>query len=54
MIFAPGMFSAMQDVGTYRQVRPFVQPAGGYVHKERMQQNNNRPHARDVCVFRDA
>ena len=39
---AMGVFSAMQDVGTYRQVRPFVQPTDGYVHKERMQQNNNR------------
>ena len=28
---------AMQDVGTYRQVRPLVQPAGGCIHKERMQ-----------------
>ena len=32
----PGMISAMHDVGTYRQVRPLVQPAGGYVHKERI------------------
>ena len=47
------VFSAMCDVGTYRQVRPLCQSAGGYVHKERMQQNNNRPHTRDGCVFRD-
>ena len=37
-----GVFSAMQDVGTYRQVRPLVQPTGGYVHKERIYRNNNR------------
>ena len=29
-------FSAMRDVGTYRQVRPMCQPTGGYVHKERI------------------
>ena len=39
---AMGAFSAMRDVGTYRQVRPLCQPTDGYVHKERMQQNNNR------------
>ena len=43
MIFAPGMFSAMQDVGTYRQVRPMCQPADGYVHNEQMYPNNHRP-----------
>ena len=36
-------FSAMRDVGTYRQVRPFVQPTGGCSHKERMYRNNGRP-----------
>ena len=43
----------MRDVGTYRQVRPMCQLADGYVHKERMYRNNNRPHTRDGCVFRD-
>ena len=46
MFSAPGMISAMRDVGTYQQVRPLVQPAGGYVHKERMHPNNHRPSPR--------
>ena len=37
-----GVFSAMHDVGTYRQVRPMCQLADGYVHKERMYRNHNR------------
>ena len=36
----------MRDVGTYRQVRPLFQSAGGYVHKERMRRNNRRPSSR--------
>ena len=46
MFSAPGMISAMHDVGTYRQVRPLVQPAGGYVHNEQMYPNNHRPSPR--------
>ena len=39
---AMGVFPAMRDVGTYRQVRPLCQPTDGYVHKERMHRNHNR------------
>ena len=39
---AMGAFSAMHDVGTYRQVRPLVQPTGRCIHKEQMYQKNRR------------
>ena len=38
--------SAMQNVGTYRQVRPTCQPTGRCIHKERMRRNHNRPNPR--------
>ena len=46
---------AMHDVGTYRQVRPLCQLAGGYVHKERVYRNNNRPspHVGAFSAMRD-
>ena len=36
----------MQNVGTYRQVRPTCQPTGRCIHKERMRRNHNRPNPR--------
>ena len=55
MIFAPGMFSVMQDVGTYRQVRPSIQPADGCIHNARMYPNNHRPspHVGAFSAMRD-
>ena len=50
-----GAFSATQDVGTYRQVRPLFQPTGGYFHKERIYPyHHHRPHIRAGDVSRDA
>ena len=36
----------MRDVGTYRQVRPLFQPAGGCINEERMHRNHHHPSPR--------